>query len=274
MNSMQDKKKTKEQLLNELLSLRKKLVRLEKSTFRFQKAEEILHKRLIEYEKLTALGRLTANVAHEIRNPITVIGGFTERLKKSVPQGTQENEYVEMISSEVKRLEEILRDVLVFTNKPFFLKKEENMNRIVNESLRIFKDMFRNRSISVQKYFKDVTQVYVDRRQVKEAMNNLISNAVDTMSQGGILTIATNEASIRMKNYVTVSVSDTGAGIPEEHLRLIFEPFYSTKVTKHETGLGLPIIKKIVEGHGGFIKIDSKVGRGSTFSLFFPYRSR
>ncbi len=238
------------------------------------KAKENIQKKLIEYEKLSALGRLTANVAHEIRNPITVIGGLTERLKKSIPSGTKEKEYLEMISLEAKRLEDILRDVLIFTNKPFFLREEQDINKITDESLYIYEDVCKGSSIRIHKFLGDVSCVYVDKRQVKEAINNLISNAIDAMPDGGTLTVATNEDSLSGKKYITVKVTDTGMGISEENIRMIFEPFFTTKVTKKETGLGLSITKKIVEGHGGFIKVDSITGKGSTFSLYFPYRAK
>jgi signal transduction histidine kinase len=122
--------------------------------------------------------------------------------------------------------------------------------------------------------FSDVTQVYIDKRQVMEAINNLISNAVDAMHDGGTLTIVTQDKVLRGKNYITIKITDTGCGISEENMLLIFEPFFSTKVTKKETGLGLPITKKIVEGHGGFLRIDSRAGKGSTFTLYFPYRAK
>lgn len=233
-----------------------------------------LQEKRIEYEKLSALGRLTANVAHEIRNPITVIGGLTERLKKSTFPGAKEKEYLDMISLEAKRLEEILRDVLVFSSKAYPKRKEQDINKIVNESLDVYEDACEACSISIYKFFGDIPPIYVDKKQVKEAINNLILNAFDAMPDGGTLTIATNVDSLSRKNYVTVKVTDTGVGISIENIRMIFEPFFTTKITKKETGLGLPITKKIVEGHGGFIKVDSDIGKGSTFSLYFPYRAR
>jgi signal transduction histidine kinase len=274
MIKMRDEKKTKKQLINELIELRKVLAEREESKTGVQEAEEKLQKKLIEYEKLSALGRLTANVAHEIRNPITVIGGLTERLKKTIPHGTKEKEYLELISLEAKRLEEILKDVLVFSNKPFFLKEKQDINKIIEESLDAYEDAYKRYLIKIHKYFGNVTQVYIDKRLVKEAISNLISNAIDAMPDGGTLTIVTSEDSLSGKNYVTVKVIDTGVGISEENIRMIFEPFFTTKVAKKETGLGLPITKKIVEGHGGFIKVDSSAGKGSTFSLFFPYRTK
>jgi signal transduction histidine kinase len=271
---MRDEKKTKKQLINELIEMRRVLAEREKSKRWGQEAEEKLQKKLIEYEKLSALGRLTANVAHEIRNPITVIGGLTERLKKTIPPETKEKEYLDLISLEAKRLEEILKDVLVFSSKPFFLKEKQDINKIIEESLDAYEDACKGYSIKVHKCFSNVTEAYIDKRLVKEAINNLISNAIDVMPNGGSLTVVTSEDSLSGKNYVTLKVTDTGAGISEENLRMIFEPFFTTKMSKKETGLGLPITKKIVEGHGGFIKVESSVGKGSTFSLFFPYRAK
>jgi signal transduction histidine kinase len=264
---MRDKDKTKNQLIDELLEIRKTLDKLKKSKNEIQKTEKRLHEKLFEYEKLSALGRLTANVAHEIRNPITVIGGLAKRLKKSTYLNPKEKEYPDLIFSEAKRLEEILSDVLLFSNKPFFMKEELDINKIVE-------DIFRKHQININKHFGNVTKLYIDKKQFKDAMHNLILNAIDAMPDGGTLTISTDDVSLNGKNYVIIKVTDTGVGIPEENIRMIFEPFFTTKVTKKETGLGLPITKKIVEGHGGFISVESVVGKGSSFILHFPYRSK
>ncbi len=270
---MTDRYKTKAQLIQELTQLRKELSSLKASKSKLKNAERKFQKKLIEYEKLSALGRLTANVAHEIRNPITVIGGFAEKLKKSISLETQEREFLDLISIEAKRLEDILREVLLFSSKPFFKKEKNDINKIIIESLHIYRDIFEKGSITVQMNLGNITQIYIDKRQVMNGIDNLISNAVDAMPDGGTLTIATKEKVLSEKNYVTVEITDTGVGISEENMLMIFEPFFTTKVTKKETGLGLPITKKIVEGHGGFMKVDSKVGRGSTFTLYFPYRA-
>lgn len=269
-----DKHKTKDQLIQEIAQLRKELsgLRISKSVLQNYKKE--YQRKIIEYEKLSALGRLTANVAYEIRNPITVIGGFAEKLKKRISQDTKEREFIDLISTEAKRLEYILREVLLFSNKPFFRKEKHDINKVVIESLDIYKDILKKTSITVKMNFNDITQIYIDKRQVMEGINNLISNAVDAMHDGGTLTIVTQEKVFRGKNYVIIKIADTGCGISEENMLLIFEPFFSTKVTKKETGLGLPITKKIIEGHGGFLRIDSRAGKGSTFTLYFPYRSK
>lgn len=270
---MKEKEKTREQLINELAEMCKKLAGLKKYARKFQQAEKKLQKQLIEHEKLSALGRLTANVAHEIRNPITVIGGLTRRLEMSGSLMNKEKEYLELISLEAKRLENILKNVLTFSDKTIFHRQEQNINEVVDELLSIYEDRCKGRSIRIQKQFSDVPEIYIDKRQVKEAIKNLISNATDAMPNGGILTITTKKDILNRKSYVTVKITDTGTGILEEEKGMIFEPFFTTKVAKKEIGLGLPITKKIIEGHGGCIKVDSTIGAGSTFSIFFPYRA-
>ena len=233
-----------------------------------------LQRKRTEYEKLSALGRLMANVAHQIRNPISVIAGFTERLKKSIDPKTKEKEYLDLISSEVKRLEEILKEVLIFSNEPFFKKERCDINKIIDECVDVYIGICNNCSITVNKHCNEVSNIYIDKRYVKYAINHLLRNAIEAMPMGGILTIRTNEGFVHRKNYVIVNIIDTGAGISEDNLPLICEPFFTTKVTKKEIGLGLPITKKIVEGHGGLMKAESVVGKGSTFTLFFPLESR
>jgi signal transduction histidine kinase len=272
--NMKNRGKTKAELIRELEGLRKKIARMERNQCVFEKAEKKLQTQLTEYEKLSALGRLTANVAHEIRNPITVIGGFAERLKKTLSAGTREKEYAELLGLEVKRLEAILRDVLLFSNRPFFLKEKQDINRIVIESLGVYAKASSRRSVTIERSLGNVTAVYVDKKHIREALRNLISNALDAMPEGGTLTVETDEKTINKKNYVAIKIADTGVGIPEENLHLIFEPFFTTKATREETGLGLSITRKIVEGHGGFMEVKSTVGKGSAFSLFFPYRAR
>jgi signal transduction histidine kinase len=269
---MGDLKKTKAQLTHDLMEMRKKIDALEASRSDFQKAEKEYREKLIEYEKLSALGRLTASVAHEIRNPITVIGGLAKRLEKSLSPGVKEREYLELISLEAKRLEELLRNVLVFSSNAFLQRERQDINAIVRECLEVYSDVFKNKSIMPEAFLGTVPPLYIDRKQVREAINNLISNAIDAMKEGGSLTAATTEDFINGKNYTKVSIADTGTGIPEEKIRMIFEPFFSTKVDGTETGLGLPITRKIVEGHGGFMRVESAVGRGSAFELFFPHR--
>ncbi len=227
---------------------------------------------LAEAEKLSALGRITANVADEIRNPLTSIGGFARRLQKKVTEGTKEKEYAEFIILEVTRMEKILRNVISFTRGASPQKEVFDVHEVINEALRLFEEQTGEQSIIIERSFGDIPSIEGDKEQVREAIENLLSNAIDAMPDGGALSVVTGREVVRDRPYVTVKVKDTGKGIAEENMSKIFEPFFTTKVAVKGTGLGLSITRKIVEEHGGFIKVESKVNAGSTFSLYFPYK--
>jgi signal transduction histidine kinase len=229
--------------------------------------------KLIQAEKMASLGRLTADVAHEIRNPLTAIGGFARRLHKIVGAG-KEKEYAEVVVTEVDRLEKILRDVLVFSREAKYHLERHNIGNIVLEMMKIYEELCREQSINVViKIEKDIPSVLLDMEQGRQAIANLITNAIEAMPDGGALTITAGKEVLHDAAFVFLKVSDTGRGIPENKLPFVFEPFFSIKEVGHGTGLGLSITRKIMEEHGGFIKAESVVEKGSSFSLYFPYQN-
>lgn len=230
-----------------------------------------LQDKLAHSEKLTALGRLTANVAHEIRTPLTLIGGFVRRLQRNINGDPKNREYSEIIITEVNRLEKILTSVLTFSSMPSLQVSSQDINDILNESLNAFQDQCSRQNIQIQRSHSEVPPVSVDRDQVKGVFSNILSNAVDSMPEGGTLTVTTEKSELNNKPWVVVDIADTGEGIPKDKLDTIFEPFYSTKILGHGTGLGLSISKKIMEDHGGYISVESSVGQGTAFHLHFPH---
>ncbi len=243
-----------------------------------------VHGRLIQIEKLSELGRLAADVAHEIRNPLTSIGGFARRLDKKLLQARnikecaqimiKEKEYAEIIISEVNRLERILRDILTFSREAKYNIEYQDINSVIKESLQTFLDICNEQSIHiVEKLNSSLPQVLIDKDQVRLAVNNLISNAVGAMPDGGTIQINTFMEELYAVNYVVVEVADTGHGIPDEKLTMIFEPFYSSKEIGAGTGLGLTICKKILDEHNGLIQVESELSKGTSFKLFFPYQN-
>jgi two-component system NtrC family sensor kinase len=228
--------------------------------------------KLFQAEKLASLGRLTADVAHEIRNPLTALGGFAHRLYKIV-DGDKQKEYADIIIAEVDRLEKILKDVLTFSRDARSHLERRPLEEAVHEVVKTYGGLCREQSIGVDvRIAENLPFVLIDKDQVKQALTNLVTNAIDAMQKGGMLTILEDQEEISDVTYVFLKVSDTGPGIPEEKLPLIFEPFFSTKEI-HGTGLGLSITRKIIEEHGGFIKAESVEGKGATISLYFPYQS-
>jgi PAS domain S-box-containing protein len=233
-------------------------------------AKKSLSEQLAEAEKLASLGRIAANVAHTIKNPLTVIGGFAEKLHDNLPEGSKDKKFAELIFTESVRLDRILRNVLLFSRGSAGLVEACDLSEIVEKVLTPYEELCEMRAILVQRSYADVPFIDANKEQVYQAMENLISNAIDAMPGGGTLTVTTTVEKVNGSSFATVNVKDTGDGIETGNLDKIFEPFYSTKVAMKGTGLGLSITKKITEGYGGFIRVDSKEGVGSTFSLHFP----
>jgi len=237
---------------------------------RTDKDRQRLQTQLAQVEKLSALGRFTANVAHEIRTPLTLIGGFARRLDKHIPDGSKDKEYSDIIINEVSRLENILKNVLTYSRESTLCLERHNLNDIITSSLKPYQDKYNDQSIRIDMKLGEIADLVLDRERVIEVIGNILSNAFDAMPEGGTLAIRTGSSIVRSKEYVCVHFSDTGEGMTREQTQMIFEPFYSTKIIGHGTGLGLPISKKIVEDHGGFIAVESEPGKGTTFSLYFP----
>ncbi len=239
-----------------------------------KKTLELKHsqEKLIQAEKLASLGRLTADVAHEIRNPLTSIGGFAKRLSR-IASSEKEKEYADTIRCEVGRLENILRDLIAFSREAKFHLERHDIESVIKDTLLLFEDICKEQNIVIEIDIKEGTpRVLIDSAQVNRALANIIMNAIDAMPEGGLLSIMSGLDNINDADYVYIKVSDTGVGIPEERLPYIFEPFYSTKEIGRGTGLGLSITRKVIEEHGGVIRAESTLGKGSTFTLYFPYQ--
>jgi signal transduction histidine kinase len=228
--------------------------------------------RLIECEKLAALGRFTADVAHEIRNPLTAVGGFARRLMKVLNAGTREKYYADIIVAEVSRLEKILKDVLTYSRDTRLKFVDIKIAEIIEESLASYEDIIRDHKIALDVEYEDTPPVSIDHAHIRQVVDNIISNAVDSMPNGGTLTVSTANERMHEINYVTLKIKDTGMGIPKAKLDKIFEPFFTTKEIGVGTGLGLSISRKIMDEHSGIIRCKSVEGEGTVFSLFFAYQ--
>jgi two-component system NtrC family sensor kinase len=261
-------------MTQELKTARKKMEHWTESLEReiTKKSDELKKSqdKLIQAEKLAALGRLAADVAHEIRNPLTAIGGFARRLHKSAV-GEKEKERAEIIVAEVNRLEKILRDVLTFSRDARYHLEKNRVDDLVFDVVNMYEQTCSEQSVSVEVMIeKNLPPVLMDRDQVRQALINLFTNALDAMPRGGALKITSGNEGLHGVRYVYLRVSDTGEGIDEDKMSLIFDPFFTTKETGRGTGLGLSITRKIIEEHGGFVRAESAKGKGSAFSLYFP----
>jgi two-component system NtrC family sensor kinase len=259
----------------ELAASRRRMERLAEGLERqvAEKTAEVRHTegRLAVAERLAALGRLTAEIAHEIRNPLTSIGGYARRLQRIVT-GEQEKEYTGIVVAEASRLEQLLRDVLDFSRPARYELRRQSLVPIVREALAAFGDRFAERDVHVVADLAAQEPVFVDAGHVRRAVDNLVANATDAMPPGGTLHVSTRRAAARCLDYVVIAIEDNGPGIPEADLERLFEPFWTTKKMGEGTGLGLPITRKIAEAHGGFITITNRQGGGLVSTLWFPYQ--
>ena len=223
-----------------------------------------LREKLAMAEKMAALGEVAAKVAHEIRNPLVSIGGFSRRLEKKLDGKLLE--YASVITREVDRLEEILKEILSFVREVRISKEHIEGVKIIEDILSLFSQEIKKRGIVTETDFKDPLSLEVDPNRIKEAIINIISNAIQIMDGGGKLTVNT----YRENDYGVIEVTDTGPGIDEKNLPYIFDPFFTTRI--EGTGLGLAIAHRIVEEHQGKIDVFSTKGQGTTFRIYLPYK--
>lgn len=228
-----------------------------------------LREELVRSEKLALVGKMSATIAHELRNPLAPIGGFARLIHKKLENESPLKKYAELIIKEIDRLEELLHEYLGFAKEVKPVHQSVNMEQLIDELLVFYKDTLAANNIQVHTRFSSETvTVSIDPSLIKQALINIFNNAIQAMPDGGTLTIESNTKEKSGKLYVSVSVGDTGAGIPDDIKKNIFDPFYTTKV--HGLGLGLPVARGIVESHGGEIEVKSAKGKGTTFTINLP----
>ncbi|HEU4830524.1 MAG TPA: ATP-binding protein [Gemmatimonadales bacterium] len=231
--------------------------------------------RILQSEKLAALGQLAAGVMHEINNPLATIAACVAagegRLSEVSGAGTGPlREYLAIIDKEVQRCTNIVDGLLDFSRPKAREKAPANLNDIVDEALGLLRHHKRFKQIALHREQEpELPPVVVNREQIIQVLMALTINSIDAMESGGHLTIRTMTGRRRM-DEVIVEVEDTGPGIPGTVQSKIFEPFFTTKAPGRGTGLGLSICYGIVEEHRGRIEVDSQLGRGATFRVHLP----
>ncbi|MER1984556.1 MAG: ATP-binding protein [Solibacillus sp.] len=221
-------------------------------------------KLILQSEKMKLVGEMAAGVAHEIQNPMTVISGFVQMMNED--QSSPYYDYTLIIQDEIERVGLILEEFLVLSRPQIDTSTEINIGQILTEVSAFFQYEFQQRNIALAVQNKPTgTFIFGNKNQIKQVFINILKNAMEAIDTDGKITLEIYE--VKQKS-ITISIKDTGCGIPPHLLEKIFEPFYTTK-TKG-TGLGMMIIHKIIQDHGGNIKIRSKANVGTEISLYFP----
>ncbi|MBP2239787.1 PAS domain S-box-containing protein [Cytobacillus eiseniae] len=225
-----------------------------------KKNEEIMHRQ----DKLATVGQLAAGVAHEIRNPLTSMRGYTEFLQLD-ETNTERQEYLEIILDEIDRVNNIVEDFMMLAKPKTVVLVEKNIIPILKNVLTLFEFEARKRNIKIALEFNDDDiLVECDENRLKQVLINFVKNGMEAMPTGGEIIIKT-----RIVNQsVHISIKDTGIGIPPEKLKRIGEPFYTTK--KKGNGLGLMVSFHIIESHAGKIDVESELNKGTTFTIKLP----
>ncbi|MFZ2147253.1 MAG: cache domain-containing protein [Sedimentisphaerales bacterium] len=224
---------------------------------------------VMKSERLAMVGQLAAGIAHEINNPLGGILLFSRLLLQKAPSEGLMRDNLERIEKDAKRCQNIVQGLLDFARQREPKIETLELNDVLEKTINIFEKqpLFHNIEI-VKQYQADLPVISADPAQIQQVFVNIIMNAADAMGSKGILTIATKLGD--RDNYVEISFSDTGRGIPSDELDRVFEPFFTTKGVGHGTGLGLSISYGIIQKHGGTIKVSSQVGQGSTFVVTLP----
>ncbi|MFN3480036.1 MAG: two-component system sensor histidine kinase NtrB [Thermodesulfovibrionales bacterium] len=218
-------------------------------------------------QRLIAMGEMAAKIVHEIRNPLCSIELFATMLEKEITEASLK-ELAKGIATGVSNLNNILTNMLFFAKPHRPSKKIANLREIIEESLNMLSALIEIRNVIIEKKLFDGF-ISCDTELLKQVMINLIVNALQAMPDGGIIRIDMTDSESQKGDLIIVDITDTGIGIKKEFLEKIFDPFFSTK--DRGTGLGLTIASNIMQSHGGFIKVRSEEGKGSTFSLHFPH---
>jgi signal transduction histidine kinase len=232
-----------------------------------------MERRLEKAERLSSLGQLAAGVAHEIRNPLNAISMATQRLKKdfnpvdlSSSKAEDFNNLSGVIRDEIKRLDGIIEEFLSFSKSRRLELHDFSITEILQKIVSLIREEASARGITIEtKWQLTPAIIPIDINKLQQAFLNLIKNAMESMPAEGKISITVDKEG---KNYIVVSIEDTGCGMTAEEIERIFNPEYTTK--EKGLGLGIPLASEIIRGHGGEIRVISRKNEGTTFEVVLP----
>ena len=236
---------------------------------RDERLKEYARKKMMESERLALIGQLAANVAHELNNPLQGIVTYSHLLLERMPCENSNTDSVHKIVTQANRCRDIIRGLLDFSRQQKPNKTLCDVNYILQECVSLVENQALFHNIRIIKNFDTkLPMAVMDPSQIERVFMNIIINAAEAMNGNGCLTLTTT--SVESGKFVRITFSDTGQGITKEDLERVFDPFFTTKEVGHGTGLGLAISYGIIKEHKGTVRVESEVGKGTTFSVRLP----
>ena len=238
-------------------------------------AQNAAEQRLVQAAKLAAVGEMAAGVAHELNNPLTTIVGFTELVLEDLALKSPDRADLETILREALRARDVVRHLLDFSRRSDVMRSKGDINEILTETLSLMRHLIGNHGVQVHSHLEEsLPWVYLDRDQFKQVILNLLHNSLNAMPSGGRIDINTRTQTKYGTQWVTLTIKDSGVGIPPENLGKIFEPFFTTRAADGGTGLGLAVTYGIIASHGGRIEVESAPGAGASFAVWLPVEAK
>jgi len=247
-----------------------------------EKEKQQLESQLQQSQKMESIGTLAGGIAHDFNNILGIILGNTEMSLEDIPEGNRAKQTLEEVRNASLRAKDMIQQLMSFSRKSDCVRKPLKIIPDINESLKFLRSSI-PRSVKIKKIFpEDSYTIFADQTQIHQIMINLCSNAFDAMEEeGGLLTVQLADENIyqwSMKSanrltpgqYVKLSVIDTGHGMSSDTIKRIFEPYFTTKDVGKGTGMGLALVHGIVEKYEGHISVESEIGKGTVFNLWFP----
>ncbi len=231
--------------------------------------------KLKQFESIAALNTMAAGIAHEIKNPLAAIDLHTQIIKKGVKNKVifipeEVENYIHIVEEETQRLNNILNDFLLSARKRELKLSFIDLNHYLAEIIKFMMPLIEEKKILLDEEYGDIPKIFIDKEYLKQAILNLLKNAVEAMEKSDVKRIRISTFYDLGRDSVGFSICDTGEGMKEETIQKIFEPYYSSKDSG--TGLGLTIVYKIIKEHGGDILVDSTLHTGTTFVVYLPIR--
>lgn len=225
--------------------------------------------KLVQTERLSAIGKLAAEIAHEVNNPLSIIKNYLRLISDDIAEDDPHSESLSIVGGEVERIAKIVRELLKFS-KPRLNLERADLNEVAGKIVVFYRDALAKKGVVIREELNAANPiVMVDLDGIKQVMINIVNNSLDSMPDGGVLTVSTCSGG----GYFKLSFRDTGSGIPDHVMGRIFEPFFTTKGGSG-TGLGLSICYAIVKGLKGDIEVESKAGEGTHFKVSLPLEER